>query len=124
MMRVKVLSDGANGRIILSSAIEMGCGLPDPQIFAHFGSPRCIKSRTLPRSLQRRLRRHTTEHAFPGCEGLIDQATRFRSLSRGRLIERIDKDVGVEEESIVHSFHRAYKAQPSERCAGVASSGN
>src|SRR5712691_1599479 len=64
MMRVKVLSDGANGRIILSSAIEMGCGLPDHQIFADFGSPRCIKSRTLPRSLQRRLRRHTTAHGI------------------------------------------------------------
>ena len=64
------------------------------------------------------------DNAFPGCHGSTDQVIRSLGLVWGRLIERVDEDVGVKKESIVHSFRREYTGHWIEQCAGVASSGH
>ena len=64
-----------------------------------------------------------TNCALSSQEALPEQVIGHFGLGCGRLIERIDNNVGIEKESIAHSFRRAYKADASEPCGEDASSG-
>src|SRR5579862_2998021 len=94
MMRLNVLVDSASGRIISLPARETGCGFQDHQISAHFESPHCIKFRTLPLTLQRRLVRRTiaignarqAEELYEIARAKSEQCKADQELSRGNAL--------------------------------------